>query len=187
MDALVEKVTNLCLNRHYIDPEQTSWFQYAISRRIIGFVTFLILLPVGTLVVDWKGVFLFLFVFRFLRARTGGYHAKSSVGCLLSALLTEMFSLFAAKSIPTAGYSFCILVVATLCIIVLAPANNANLHLTDEEITALRPRIIIRLVLSVLFGCLLLNIDFLAANCVIVSIFAVSVMLLLATLGYGTQ
>lgn len=76
---------------------------------------------------------------------------------------------------------------ATLCIIVLAPANNANLHLTDEEITALRPRIIIRLVLSVLFGCLLLNIDFLAANCVIVSIFAVSVMLLLATLGYGTQ
>lgn len=185
METLAASVTRFFLQKHYIEPDQAEWFQYGLTRRIMGTLTFLLLLPVGSILVGWIGSFLYLYIFRFLRTRTGGYHAKTPHGCLLTSLSTMFAALTLAKNLHSPLLIGAVLFAAALCIFVLAPANNASLHLTVDEIAAIRPRAWLRLAGTVLMDCLLLYISVPLASCIAVSLLAVAVMLVLANLGLG--
>ena len=80
-----------------------------------------------------------------------------------------------------------VLFASVLCIFVLAPANNASLHLTSNEITAIRPRARLRLACVVLISCLLLYIRAPLASCMAVALLAVAVMLVLTNSMVGAQ
>lgn len=187
METLATSVTRVFLQKHYIEPDQAEWFQYGLIRRMIGFLTFILLLPVGAIFAGWIGSFLYLYTFRFMRTRTGGYHAKTPRGCLLTSLVTMFVALTLAKNLHSPFLIGAVLFAAALCIFVLAPANNASLHLTANEIAAIRPRVRLRLVGAVLMGCLLLCMCVPLASCMAVSLLAVAVMLILANLGLGAQ
>lgn len=47
MEALAARIAAFCLQKHYIKPDQIAWLQYGLMRRLMGMVTFLLLLPVG--------------------------------------------------------------------------------------------------------------------------------------------
>lgn len=187
METLAKSMTHFFLQRHYIEPDQAEWFQYGLTRRIMGTLTFLLLLPAGSILVGWIGSFLYLYTFRFLRTRTGGYHAKTPHGCLLTSLGTMIAALTLAKNLHSPFLIGTVLFAAALCIFVLVPANNASLHLTANEIAAIRPRARLRLAGTVLMGGLLLYICVPLASCMAVSLLAVAVMLVLANLGLGAQ
>ena len=187
METLAARVTRFFLQKHYIVPEQTEWFQYGLTRRMIGFLTFLLLLPIGAILVGWIGSFLYLYTFRFMRTRTGGYHAKTPHGCLLISLATMFAALTLAKKLHSPFLVGTVLFASALCIFVLAPANNASLHLASNEITAIRPRVRLRLACVVLISCLLLYICAPLASCMAVALLAVAVMLVLTNSGVGAQ
>lgn len=144
METLAASVTRFFLQKHYIESEQAEWFQYGLTRRMIGGFTFLLLLPVGAILAGWIGSFLYLYTFHFLRTRTGGYHAKTPHGCLLVSLCTMLVALILAKFLTNAFFGVIVLFGSAVCIFVLAPANSAAIHLTTSEIVAIRPRIWIR-------------------------------------------
>ena len=129
----------------------------------------------------------YLYTFRFLRTRTGGYHAKTPHGCLLISLATMFAALGLAKTFHSPLFVGAVLFAAALCIFALAPANNASLHLTANEIAAIQPRVRLRLAGTVLMGGLLLYICAPLASCMAVSLLAVAVMLVLANSGLGAQ
>ena len=187
METLAARVTRFFLQKHYIEPEQTEWFQYGLTRRMIGFLTFLLLLPIGAILVGWIGSFLYLYTFRFMRTRTGGYHAKTPHGCLLTSLGTMFAAPTLAKKLHSPFLVGTVLFASALCIFVLAPANNASLHLASNEITAIRPRVRLRLACVVLISCLLLYICAPLASCMAVALLAVAVMLVLTNSGVGAQ
>lgn len=187
METLAARVTRFFLQKHYIESEQAEWFQYGLTRRMMGCLTFLLLLPVGAILVGWIGSFLYLYSFRFLRTRTGGYHAKTPHGCLLTSLGTMFAVLALAKTFHSPLLIGAVLFVAALCIFVLAPANNASLHLTANEIAAIRPRVRFRLACIVLISCLLLYICAPLASCMAASLSVVAIMLVLTNLGLGAQ
>ena len=187
METLAKSVTRFFLQKHYIEPAQAEWFQYGLTRRMIGCLTFLLLLPVGAILASWIGSFLYLYTFRFLRTRTGGYHAKTPHGCLLISLATMFAALGLAKTFHSPLFVGAVLFAAALCIFALAPANNASLHLTANEIAAIQPRVRLRLAGTVLMGGLLLYICAPLASCMAVSLLAVAVMLVLANSGLGAQ
>lgn len=187
METLAARVTRFFLQKHYIEPDQAEWFQYGLTRRMIGFLTFLLLLPVGAILVGWIGSFLYLYTFRFMRTRTGGYHAKTPHGCLLTSLGTMFAALTLAKKLHSPFLVGTVLFASALCIFVLAPANNASLHLTTNEITAIRPRARLRLACVVLISCLLLYIRAPLASCMAVALLAVAVMLVLTNSRVGAQ
>lgn len=187
METLATSVTRFFLQKHYIEPDQAEWFQYGLIRRMIGSLTFLLLLPVGAIIAGWVGSFLYLYTFRFLRTRTGGYHAKTPHGCLLTSFGTMFVALTLAKNLHSPLFVGAVLFSAALCIFVLAPANNVSLHLTANEIAAIRPRVRLRLASAVLMSCLLLYICVPLASCMAVSLLAVSAMLILANLRLGAQ
>lgn len=187
METLAARVTRFFLQKHYIEPEQAEWFQYGLARRMIAFLTFLLLLPVGAILIGWIGSFLYLYTFRFLRTQTGGYHAKTPHGCLLTSLGTMFAALTLAKIFHSPLLIGAVLFAAALCIFVLAPANNASLHLAANEIAAIRPRVRLRLACVVLISCLLLYICVPLASCMAASLLVVAVMLVLTNLGLGAQ
>ena len=54
MEALAARIAAFCLQKHYIDPDQIAWLQYGLMRRLMGMVTFLLLLPVGAFFDGWS-------------------------------------------------------------------------------------------------------------------------------------
>ena len=137
MEALAARIAAFCLQKHYIEPDQIAWLQYGLMRRLMGMVTFLLLLPVGAFFDGWGSTFLFLLVFRFIRMQTGGYHAKTPAGCLLGSTFTMIVSLEFAKRLHPVSNLIC-LAAASILILRLAPANNAALHLSEDELVAVR-------------------------------------------------
>lgn len=108
MEALAARIAAFCLQKHYIKPDQIAWLQYGLMRRLMGMVTFLLLLPVGAFFDGWGSTFLFLLVFRFIRMRTGGYHAKTPEGCLLGSTFTMIVSLELAKRLHPVSNLICL-------------------------------------------------------------------------------
>ena len=106
MEALAAGIAAFCLQKHYIEPNQIAWLQYGLMRRLMGMVTFLLLLPVGAFFDGWGSTFLFLLVFRLIRMRTGGYHAKTPTGCLLGSTFTMIVSLEFAKRLHPVSNNF---------------------------------------------------------------------------------
>ena len=76
MEALALRIAHFLVLKHYIEPEQAEWFQYGLVRRMMGCLTFLLLLPTGAIFVGWLGSFLYLdtlhFKFSGLAALVGG-------------------------------------------------------------------------------------------------------------------
>ena len=81
MEHLAETMTDFLLRRKYITEEQTEWCHYMLIKNIMSIASLVLLLPLGALIVGWGGTLFYTFVFRFLRARTGGYHAYARPGC----------------------------------------------------------------------------------------------------------
>lgn len=187
METLAVKISRFFLQKRYIEPEQVEWFRYGVVRRMMGGVTFLLLLPIGAIFVGLLGAFLYLYTFRFLRTRTGGYHARTPHGCLLTTLCTMLAALSLAKILKDPLFGVIVLFGSSLCILMLAPANNSALHLTSSEIAAIRPRIWIRLASIVFIGCLLLYTYTPLGSCMSVAVLVVAIMLVLTNLGAGTQ
>lgn len=187
MELLASRLTRYFLQREYITPEQAQWFQYGLVRRMMGLVAFVILLFPGALMVGFPGAFLYVFVFRFLRERTGGYHAKSPLGCFLASFSAMLIALSLAGPVTSLVVSGLILAASSALILYLAPANNAHLHLSEEELAAIRPRLRIRLLAVVLLGCFLFPFHLFLANCISLSVGAVAAMLLVSHWGFGVQ
>ena len=160
MEALAARIAAFCLQKHYIEPDQIAWLQYGLMRRLMGMVTFLLLLPVGAFFDGWGSTFLFLLVFRFIRMRTGGYHAKTPTGCLLGSTFTMIVSLEFAKRLHPVSNFICL---ATASILIL------------------------RLAIVMLSACLLLFFREPIAYRVTSAILAVAVALLISKHGFGMQ
>lgn len=63
METLAVRVTHFFLQKHYIESDQAEWFQYGLVRRMMGALTFLLLLPIGAIVVGLGGSFFLLACF----------------------------------------------------------------------------------------------------------------------------
>lgn len=59
MEALAARIAAFCLQKHYIEPDQIAWLQYGLMRRLMGMVTFLLLLPVGAFFDGWGALSFF--------------------------------------------------------------------------------------------------------------------------------
>lgn len=187
MNLFASYVTNLFLKKEFISIDQTEWCHYMVVHRTMNIVSFVILVPIGALIVNWESSILFVSGYRFLRSRTGGYHAKTPMACLLLSVLLQIVVL------PSIYISFNpltligVLLVSLPVIILLSPANNAEIHLTDYEIQAIKPRVLIRLLVIVILIFLLFPLNILYSKSLILSTAITALLLIVSRFGYGAQ
>lgn len=187
MERLAESMTQYFLAHDYISADQMDWRRYAVLHRGMDLLSFVVMASVGALVAGWPISLLFTFCVRFLRVRTGGYHAKTPSGCLLVSVCIQLLGLVAARWLQNPILLLTMAVLSTAVIVKTAPANNAALHLTPAELAALCPAIRIRVLLVPAAGGAFWLCEPLLGSCVAVSLAAVAAMLVLWAKGLGAQ
>lgn len=187
MDTFSETLTSYFLRKGWIEISQVSWCKYMVKHRAMDVISLLWLVPVGCLVVPWYISLTFVLSYRFLRSRTGGYHAKTPHGCLFASTATQLAGGFLILHVQGTLLLFCILVVSSILIVVLSPANNAEMHLTAEEIKALLPRIKLRLLFLWLLAFVLAFFIPEMATSIILGGATTALLLLLSKIGIGVN
>lgn len=187
VEHLAEGMTQYFLVHDYISADQLDWCRYTLLHRGMNLLSFVLISVVGAVTAGWPASLAFTFCFRFLRVRTGGYHAKTPSGCLLVSTCIQLLGLTIARQLQN---PFLLLATAALSadvIVKIAPANNAALHLTPTELAALCPIIRTRVLLVLAAGGILWACEPLLGSCVVIALAAVAAALLLWAKGFGAQ
>ena len=144
MENLAEKITIFLAAHNYIAEDKKDWCHYVVIKFLMSVLSLCLLIPIGSLVVGWIGSILYTFTFRFLRARTGGYHAKTPHGCLITSVILQILFLSLSICMPDASLFIFVAIISGLSIALIGPVNHPELHLSSAEMSALRPRIYLR-------------------------------------------
>lgn len=129
------KLANKCLKRHWIEPEQLEWLQYAIEKRFNGAVAFFILTVLA--ICESKPVEIYIYAVSVitLRRRLGGWHAKHLLTCQVFGLLVTAFCINVIGPLLMDS-SLCIIVLLDLFILVSAflanPIYPPQAHFSGE-------------------------------------------------------
>lgn len=189
MEHIAKKLTNRLLLRGYIEADQIEWCRYMVMRRCMGLLSFSTMVLVGALVADWRAALLLTAAFRFLRVKTGGYHAKTPHACLLTALSVQCAALMLVRCFDSLLFYAVLAGFSVFLIAKLAPANNAAIHLTQEEMAALRPSIWRRTMAIFIAGCsmFMLMPGTGLGRSLIAALAADAFLLVLSAIGLGAQ
>ncbi len=140
MSFIVDTIVCFCIKNGFVEAKKIEWLRYGIEKRLS---TFLVLVPFLILAASLSKPLVaisFFIGFFSLKRYTNGFHAKTFCGCLCASLLLECFFLcFLYPSLNLASIIW-INIVGRIAITVLAPYNHPNIHLTEEEIIALKEK-----------------------------------------------
>lgn len=132
----IDTLVGICIQKGYVSQDEAPWLRYALERRIVFLIAFVILLIIGLLITTTTTLLAFLITFCSLRSRTNGFHAKSVGGCLFYSILGEIFYLRVLPNIWNDVFAFFALAVSIKLIWFFAPYNHPNMDLSPEEVIA---------------------------------------------------
>ena len=154
---------------------------------MMGFLSFIVLVSLGALVSNFFSSLIFFFFFRFLRSRTGGFHAKTPFGCIVASSLNQIAFLLLSQVNSKKSFLWILCIPTIIIIFSLSPANNANLHLSSHEFLSLKPKIYYRVIITASFAVLMSYIDIQISACITAAMISDALLLSLAHLGFGQQ
>lgn len=109
---------------------------YGLTLFLEKMVTYLLLMGIAFFLGKPAEGLMFAICFVFLRQSTGGFHAKTFIGCLIGSVLSfyvamEVMAVWLQSHVLI---SSSLLLMACICVFVWAPVNHPNLLLTEDEI-----------------------------------------------------
>lgn len=157
-------VVRQLMSQDIIEANQEALCIYEVERRISTFMSFCILMAVGTWVSSPLPAFAFISTVLFLRARTSGYHARSYITCLMLSIVAESIILLLILPVMTLSVCVCLMVISYWVIWHFAPVNHMNLQLEQEELAVNKKASRLRLVIVSLIavGLVLFSFDMIA-------------------------
>lgn len=187
MENLAEKITVFLAAHNYIAEDKKEWCHYVVIKFLMSVLSLCLLIPIGSFVVRWFGSILYTFTFRFLRARTGGYHARTPHGCLITSVILQVLFLYLSICMPHTSLFVFVAIISGFSIVLIGPANHPELHLSSAEMSALRPRIYLRVAFALAIFALAFLVNPVWAGCIAFSIFSVALLLAFSAYGFGVQ
>lgn len=132
------ELTRKLIKKGYLTAADAPMFEYKfeckLSTVIVGIPFFILAILLTTFITACS----FFWCFYYLRVRTGGYHARTVVGCLVFSLILEYGFLGFVYPLLTPCLSSIIFVISIPLILILAPYNHPNLHFSKDELKATR-------------------------------------------------
>ena len=140
MDEVAKKIADFCVKNELVEQGMFEWCVYSIEKKLVTFSTWVVLIFIGACLFGFQCVLCFTLGFLVLRRRTNGYHAKTYIGCLLGSILIECNSIFMVRNLSMEGIVL-IIALSNLIILKVAPVNNEQIHLTVDEMNAMKKEI----------------------------------------------
>lgn len=135
---------NLLCKENLINLEDKALYKYGFEITLANIVNAVIVLMIGMIGSSLLEIGLFYFIFVSLRFYCGGYHAKSYSKCFMLFALTCLISLCIGNVITYYQAEEAILAVSLIvqgiCIYKMAPIENKNKQLNQEEKTIFKKR-----------------------------------------------
>ena len=177
MEAIGKKVIQKWVTKGYISEDEAEICLYNLICFIFTLSVFCLLTLVGTLLGECSNTIVLITTILFLRTYTNGYHCKSCVACMILSLIVTLLSLHIIPILNLVA-AWILMFVSSIIILNHAPTNSPQMHLSEDEIAAMRKHIRTRLlVLAVLFLLLLFfNIE--KAYCIVMAVTVVAASLL---------
>ena len=177
--------------KHNIIPKDAKdVYTYGVEITISSIIGFLITLAIGLLFDSLINAMIFYVIFISLRSMTGGYHAKTYLKCNFIFTTIALFVIVFSKAAYEIQTSFALLTFlflpAETIIIWLAPVDNINKPIEEKKrvywkITA----VITSILLYVLSILLYINQHTIEATVIVITVFAVSVLCMIAVIQKG--
>lgn len=151
----IDTLVDVCIAKGYITQDQAPWLYYGIEKRVTTILISIPMLIIGALVSTPAMSIAFYISFCSLRTRTNGLHAKTSAGCLILSIISEILFLGILPCILNDAVAVSLLIISIIPIFILAPYNHPNMALSAEESTACaksaKKRLLILALLLIIF------------------------------------
>lgn len=148
-------LTNQLLEKNMIPKEEEEIYRFGIECLSIKAVTFLTYVIIALVMVKFKDFAIIMLTFVPLRKSAGGYHAKTKLRCYLLSCGLLIAALFLCRGAATFHIWTVILCMADIAFLWMAPVDNENKRMDEEEILFFKKRTRIVLLL-VNAGCAVL-------------------------------
>jgi len=184
---IAECVTNQFLKYGLITDNQREWCVYTIHKKTLSMAVCCLLVLTGSGIGGLTHSLVFTFGFLFLRQRTNGYHAKTELGCIAVSLLFEIIAMWMLPYFVFDVY-IVVLIGSFLCVLMLSPVNNKQIHLSEKEQHSIRWRAHLRTALVATLSLVLWYYGYnLSAISAALALFFTGISLTLSIAGLGIQ
>ena len=182
MNLISNKLVNKLIEYNLIKSEDKEIYTYGIKQMLFLSLNILTILILGIVSNKAFEIILFMITYIPIRIYAGGYHAKNHIRCYIFSILMLIVIIYILNitlDINTILTTF-IVIISSIIISVLAPIEDINRSLDNEEKIVNRKRTIRNLIviISIYFILLyfnLINVMF----CVCISLFCNAIMLIL--------
>lgn len=133
---LAIKLTNKYINSNEIDEEERDVYCYCFELLLSTVVNLICVLVIGIVSNLILEMLTFSVVFMCMRGSSGGYHAKTHIGCIIMLLLNILVLVLILKivSIAILFYaSIACVCVSSVLFIILSPVDSENKKLDSSE------------------------------------------------------
>lgn len=133
---MVSGLVDFLIQQDVLDKSYREASVYGLTLFLEKIVTYLLLMGIAFFLGKPAEGLMFAICFVFLRQSTGGFHAKTFIGCLAG----SVFSFYVAVEIIAVCLqryvliSNSLLLMACISVFIWAPVNHPNLLLTEDEI-----------------------------------------------------
>ena len=157
---LSERITDEFEKQRVIVSEDKEIYRYGVQQGLNLAFNLLTTLVIGAVCgMFWESI-LFMAAYMPLRSFAGGYHAKTHLRCYLYSIVMITVVLLIIRFLPVGRIIYsCLMLVGGIVIFLLAPVEDKNKPLDDEEqrVYCIRTRVILVLEGSVLLVSILLQ------------------------------
>lgn len=138
MGTIYDRITEYCVCNGIVDDSNTAWLRYCIEKKVATLLCGIPFLVIAVALSNVVTAISFFVGFYELRRKAGGFHAKTIFGCFFASIFIEL--VFLGIFSPRLNLiSICIITaVDALVFFLLAPYNHPNMHLSNEEVFALK-------------------------------------------------
>lgn len=135
MKRISKRITNYLIKNGIIPSTERSVYDYCVEMTIVMGISYLVFFILSFLFKEVSTSLVFLISFSIFRKTLGGYHANNYYICSIMTLLTYLFFIFTLKCFPSIfNYSFFIIIISCILIIVLSPKQHKNKPFTSKQL-----------------------------------------------------
>lgn len=192
INKLSDRISSEFVKHKIISEDAKEVYKYGVEITLSSIIGFLITVIIGMLFNSLIHTMIFYVIFISLRSMTGGYHAKTYLKCNFIFTTITLFVIVFSKAASEINMSINLLTFLFLpsetIIIWLAPVDNINKPIEKKKrvywkITA----VITSILLYVLSLLLYTNQHTIEATVIVITVFAVSVLCMIAVIQKGEK
>lgn len=183
-EQLSKRITNILIRNRIISEKEKEIYIYSFQIILSSFISSLFIIIWSLLFKQIFNTIIFFIGFFLCRKFSGGYHAKSHVGCFLftQTLFISYLSLISFTNILESKLTFILVTLFTnIIILTFAPIDNGNKPFSNEETVRFRKksRILSLINIIIAFISIYFHLFISECFCYILGAFSVSIMLIL--------